>query len=1006
MPKQTNSQIPKAYIKRKTGISAIWLVPIIALIFGAWLVVNAYLERGTYITVQFDSARGIVIGKTEVHYKGLTTGVVSDIEVADDLQSVIVEIEMVPNASKMLTDNTVFWYVTAEVSLKGITGLDTLLSGGYINMQPDLNAKGKPQRHFIAAKEPLIIEPSKPGLHLTLLSESLGSLKKNSPVSFKQIPVGHVTGFHYLDNSNQLKIGLFIEPEYAGLVKKNSRFWHASGFNVHASLTSGIEFNSESLTSIIAGGIAFDSPNNAANSENANEGQQFTLHPNFHAAEMGREITLILDLDSAIDQGTSIRLQNIAIGKVVAINKIDVEQQKIIAKAKINPRLEPYLTSDSQFYLVSSKISFAAASSIDKLLLGSYIGLQPSSAGEPSSSFTVYNQRPPYRYSTPGLHLSLTTTDSSAINVGAGVFYHQQLAGSVQAIERSNEQQALVHIHIKPEFQQLVSTSSKFWQIDGIKVNASLQGLTIQTPPLPALFNGGIAFGLEDKGNHEAKVTNGDRFPLTLNKQQAKQSLQFTLLADASFTIKKNTRLLYQGKVIGHIHYQNKHNGKTQLIAGILPQYQNILRENSQFWLVEPDLSLAGLNDTQALFGGSYILVSGGDGKATTEFNLAANPVAKHHSAAGLQLTLNAEQSYGLLPGSQISYKGLTVGQIDTVELDQATKDISLTLTIRSKYAHLINHTTRFFNTSGIAVHGNLSNFQLQTNSLASVVQGGISFYTPDSAVKIPRAKEGQNFTLFANLEQAKMAGITVTIHFNNLNGLSPGQAIKFQGHTVGKVQHLVLDPHGQGATVFAYLTNDQKQLAVTGTKFWLVSPKLNLLNSARFNQLIAGDFIQIFPGQGEAKTHFNAEDIPPAISSLHYGLNLTLSTKTLGSIRVGNPVMYRQVVVGQVIGVDLAKHADRVNIYLNIAERYAPLVTAESKFWNASGFELEAGLFSGLAINSESIESLLAGGIAFATPTVNSDNQQNMPSKKRFLLHSKAKPEWLAWAPKIPLEQ
>ena len=166
-------------IVEREGISAIWLVPIIALVFGAWLVFDAVSQRGVFITVQFDNVGGIVPGKTEVRYKGLTAGIVKAVEPSEDLQSVIVEIEMAANTKPYLTDKATFWYVTADISLKGISDIDTLLSGSYINIQPDIKEEGRSKRHFVALKEEPALEESIPGLHISLQAKRLGSLAKH-----------------------------------------------------------------------------------------------------------------------------------------------------------------------------------------------------------------------------------------------------------------------------------------------------------------------------------------------------------------------------------------------------------------------------------------------------------------------------------------------------------------------------------------------------------------------------------------------------------------------------------------------------------------------------------------------------------------------------------------------------------------------------------------------------------------------------------------------------------
>jgi paraquat-inducible protein B len=119
--------------------------------------------------------------------------------------------------------------------------------------------------------------------------------------------------------------------------------------------------------------------------------------------------------------------------------------------------------------------------------------------------------------------------------------------------------------------------------------------------------------------------------------------------------------------------------------------------------------------------------------------------------------------------------------------------------------------------------------------------------------------------------------------------------------------------------------------------------------------------------------------------------------------VRVGNPVLYRQIKVGKVIGIDLSATADQVNIFINIAKRYAPLVSEKSQFWNTSGINIEAGIFSGINIDSESIETLIAGGIAFATPSID-ESDETKPLPTSFMLHQDLDKDWLEWQPKIVL--
>jgi len=1006
MSNSDNHGLEKAYVKRKQGISAVWLVPLIAFIFGGWLLAKSIMDRGTFITVQFDNARGIVIGKTQVRYKGLTAGVVNDIDVSEDLQSVKVEIEMVASATKMLTDKTLFWYVTADVSFQGVSGLDTLFSGSYINVQPDFTGEGKPQREFIALKEAPIPDQSTPGLHITLLTETLGSLDKDSPVTFKQITVGHVSGFKYSETSKKVEVTLFIEPEYAHLVKENSRFWNASGFEVKGSITSGIQVNTESLASIISGGVAFDDPAYSTTLPAAKNGQQFALHSDFQTAEMGHEIELEMQWNSGIDDGASIRYQGLTLGKIVSLKSIDPEGRKVVAIAKVNPRVSPYLTTETQFYVVEPNINLGGTTNMHSLMLGAHIGVRPSLNGEATTKFKVFNQQPAYKYTEPGIHLVLTTSDFNSLNVGTGIYYKQQQVGSVQAIEQVEADKALIHIHVEEAYEHYVTAASRFWNTSGVKVKGGLQGFEFQARSIQSLLAGGIEF---DRKEANGSVTNGDTFVLYKDKNRAKQSVGINLTSPHIKGLSESTRLMFRGEHVGNIHQVAQHENKMILQAGILPKYKFILRENTHFWLVKPELSLAGLTDTDAIFGGSYINVDLGTGESRNAFTLATQPQAKHVTAPGLQLTINALNNSGILAGSAIRFKGLTVGQVDSVTLEPSGKSVNLSITIDKQYQHLITSTTRFYNASGITMTGGITNFVISTDTVDSIIKGGLSFYNPeDEENSSPApANEGEQFSLFATQQQAQLAGTAISIHFNNIEGLQPNQKIKYQDQIIGQINRIEFDTQGYGATAYGHLHESYHHLAVTKSKFWLVKASLGLVNSTNIKNLAEGDFIQVLPGSGNKQTHFQAEDIPPAINALPYGLNITVTANKLGSVRVGNPVLYRQVVVGEVIGVELADTADSVVIYLNIADRYAPLVQSNSKFWNISGFEIEAGVFSGINIDSESIESLLAGGIAFATPEKTKEQASDIAHNgQRFRLHEKVNREWLSWSPKLKLNK
>jgi len=988
----------------RQGISIIWFVPFIALIFGGWLGIKALSEQGVFITIEFENGAGIIPKKTEIRYKGLVTGIVSKVVPSDDLQSVIAEVEMSKSFADYLTENTKFWLVSADISLQGVSGLDTLLSGSYIHIIPDTNEDTESQNHFVALNEAPQLDMTTPGLHLTLQTSVLGSISENSPITFKQIPIGYVTGYHYVEDNQDININIFIEQEYAHLVKENSLFWNTSGVQVTASITAGIKINTDSLASIIGGGIAVDTLSYQEKLSPAKNGHTFPLHPDFQSAETGHEIELTLDWNSGINHNAAILYQGLTIGSIESFSKIDPKTRKITAKAKVNPRVVPYLTQQSQFFLVSPHIDLTGISNAKTLLTGTYISIRPSLQGEPTNKFSVYNAKPPYRYTEPGLHLVIESNDRHSLQVGSKIYFKQQVIGSVQAVDTVGAEQHLIHIHVQREYQHYVTSTSHFYNNSGMKIKANLLGVDIEAQSLQSILTGGISFVNVDNEGVDKPVVNGDKFNLFANQKLAKQRTSFTLVISANEKINTNTRILHRGVEIGAIHNIEVEGDQSKLYLGLLPEYEKILRKGTQFWLAKPHLSLSGATDIDALLGGSYITfnLNKKNQEVKNNFVLLTSPPAKYPSASGLQLSLVTNSASVATAGSSISYRGVVVGQVDNITLDKDADKVRINLTIDDEHKSLIRADTRFYNASGIMLSGGLGDFVVKTESVDAVMRGGISFYNPTDTRKSPvDVKELDSFELFEHFEQAKNAGLAISIHFNDFTGLKVKTKVVYQGQKVGSVTRLVFNDD-DGVTALVLLNDIGAKFAKQGVSFWVVEPEIGLVGSKNVASLLEGAFIALLPSDnaGMQQTVFEALELPPTIKQLPYGLNIKLTSQRLGSVRIGNPVLYRQVKVGEVIGIDLSQVADTVDIFINIAKRYAPLVNRGSKFWNTSGINIEAGIFTGINIDSESIETLIAGGIAFASPELEVTGDETQVNS--FPLHQELDEDWLEWQSKI----
>jgi len=271
-------------IKKRRSMSIVWIVPLVAIIIGGWLAYKAITEKGPLITVSFKTANGLEAGKTKVKYKSVDVGVVEAIDIVPDLSHVNLKIRMNKRATPFLTENTSFWVVRARVTASQVTGLSTLLGGAYIGVEP--RQEGEPAESFVGLEIAPIITSEMEGKRFSLDAPRLGSLNPGSPIYFRQVKVGQVVNFKLDKDGNNIGINIFIDAPYDQFVRENTRFWNSSGLDLQLT-ANGLRVNTESIVSLMIGGIAFsaitDEPSPVA-SENTN----FKLYETWDEAEKDR----------------------------------------------------------------------------------------------------------------------------------------------------------------------------------------------------------------------------------------------------------------------------------------------------------------------------------------------------------------------------------------------------------------------------------------------------------------------------------------------------------------------------------------------------------------------------------------------------------------------------------------------------------------------------------------------------------------------------------------------
>ena len=748
----------------------IWLVPALALLVCLWLAWDSHNARGVAVEVIFSTGDGIEAGKTGGIYKGITVGVVRTLRLVNDDQGkqvVVATLDIKKEFEDNLLDTTKFWLVKPSVTLAGVTGLETLVSGNYIGVSV---GAGAPRQSFFALDEEPSTVDTQVGLHLTLTSTSLGSLHKGSPVFYKQIQVGHVTGYHLSPNEDAVKITVFIKADYASLVKKSSIFWNASGISLDANLT-GIRLKTESFTSIISGGIAFSTPETTKSEDPVDSSIPFILYENYESAKVGVEV----------------------------------------------------------------KVRFA-------------------------------------RY-------------------------------------------------------------------DGL-----------QAQKTPVLYKG-IQLG----------VVKSLAFTPGLKEAEALLSLD--------------------------------------------PLLAPYLVEGTDFWLVQPSVSLSGVNGLDALVKGNYISLRLGKKESSKKsvFKALLNPLPDELIGSGVRVHLVADRLGALTVGSPLLYKQIRVGSVEGYHFSPDQNSVLIDAALDSEYSSLVNDSSRFWHSGGISVSADFSGIKFNTESLQSLLIGSISFDTPQPKEKLTSSKS--RFKLHPTAESATKEGESISIHVDRGDGLVAGTVIRYRGLEVGRVDEVNLSDNLQGVDLTARITRAADRIVRAGTRFRIVRPELGLLKTANLDTLITGPYLEVYPGRLDAARQTRFIGIEQQNQPLEaQGLVLTLSSPRLGSIRPTQHVTYRDVVVGKVLSYELGPQADRVLIKILIEPRFASLVHSGSRFWENSGITADFSLLEGAKVRTESLQALVEGGIAFATPEGDAMGRQALAGQT-FLLAKTPKDEWLTWMPKIPIE-
>lgn len=855
--------------KQKTPY-ALWIIPIIALMIAGWLYIQHQKERGTDITVVFDSLEGIEADKTKLMYRGIQLGVVTKINInPKNILQGVVTINVFPRADNFVTREGVqFYKVEPKVGITGVSGLGTLFSGSYIRAYPPeadtLKLLERHHQYSFTASNDEPIDMTHTGHHIFLESdEALTS--SDTPILYKGLVVGKLLEKKMIDGK-MIYIGL-IEDPYVNLIKKTSHFWITSGVDMHASLA-GIKFKMESLANVIAGGITFSSPDDGE-VLHENYKTPFKLYSSQESLSLDTQIITLkakrgFNLDPELNV---VYYRGVKAGKIQSVDYNPARDETTIC-IQVKKQYAPLLNENAHFWIVEPKINLQGVQGLDAIPSGAYLTFDSAAGGKAASDFILYETPPTKR----GLIYKLTTDTVGTLKVGAPVsmkgvemgivmdirfnkdmtrnivdvliyeqfnrfinsstsfytqraieleasfknitlktgtlenflvggiefetldpkakpsnldfklhadraslekerylksggkryileseafesldegsivYYHKFPAGKVIKSQfNSKNNRVEIEIYIEPDFADKIDSNTMFYKKSGIEVEASLSNVKVDIGAVDTILRGAIEFSNAPGGK---TVKYGHHFHLYDNLYHAENKFtEVVLKMEKAFGVKIGSSVIYKGLKIGEVKSQHLTNGYLETHLMIKETFSYLLVEDTCFWVESFQADIKGIKNIGTTISGSEIHLRPGLGReasALFELSPAAPPLT--FGKKGLRIVAEGSRRSSLDVGSPVYYRQVQIGQIESYRLSQNGNKVEFTLFIDPCYQSLIRKNSIVYLPSAIGVDVSLFGAKIRTETLQSMIYGGIGIINPEEAS--PIADERQSYKL------------------------------------------------------------------------------------------------------------------------------------------------------------------------------------------------------------------------------------------------------------------
>ena len=325
-------------------ISVVWIVPLVALIAVLVIAVRAYNDRGPLIQISFENAAGVKADTTELRYRDVRVGLVEDVTFTDGLDQVLISVRVDKDVAPFIDADAKFWVVRPRVSAQGVSGLNTVLSGVYIEGFWDTEA-GETRSRFAGLADAPLERQGQEGLRLTFRAAGRASLMEDTPILYRGVTVGRVGQPSITADGSSAQAEAVIFEPHDRLISSATRFWDASGFSFSLG-PGGAALDFSSVASLVTGGVTFETM--VSGGEPVEAGQTFVVYPEESAARsslFAGDTREVLNLSVVFDEN----INGLSTGAPVELNGLTIGEV-----SGLNGLVDPEQFGDNRVYLVAS----------------------------------------------------------------------------------------------------------------------------------------------------------------------------------------------------------------------------------------------------------------------------------------------------------------------------------------------------------------------------------------------------------------------------------------------------------------------------------------------------------------------------------------------------------------------------------------------------------------------------------------------------------------------------